>query len=140
MPASKPELETLARSWAVLLTTFKRDASAVATPVNLAVERDRSYFRSYSKAWKTKRLGRDPRVELAPCSPRGKARGPAVAGTARLLNGTEEAHARSVLARRHPVFQRFIVPLAHRLAHYQTLHYEVTINPDGRALSRDAAP
>ena len=74
MPASASELERLERSWAVLLTTFKRDGTAVATPVNLAVEGARAYFRSYAKAWKTKRLRRDAKVELAPSSPRGKPR------------------------------------------------------------------
>jgi PPOX class probable F420-dependent enzyme len=129
MPTHANPLEPLQRSWAVLLTTYKRDATAVATPVNLVVEGDRAYFRSYAKAWKTKRLRRDPRVELAPSTVRGRPTGPALAGTARLLSGKQEAQARTLLARRHPVFQRFVVPFGHRMARYQTLHYEVTITP-----------
>ncbi|HEY1829609.1 MAG TPA: PPOX class F420-dependent oxidoreductase [Acidimicrobiales bacterium] len=61
----------MARTWTVLLTTYKRDGSAVPTPVNLAVEGDRAYFRSYDKAWKTKRIRNNPLVEVAPCSVRG---------------------------------------------------------------------
>jgi PPOX class probable F420-dependent enzyme len=140
MPASASELERLERSWAVLLTTFKRDGTAVATPVNLAVEGARAYFRSYAKAWKTKRLRRDAKVELAPSSPRGKPRGPAVSGTARLLRAEETAHARTLLARRHPVFQRVLIPAAHRLARHETLHYEVTIDPPEASMSHNAEP
>jgi hypothetical protein len=126
MPDNPPDLEPLARSWAVLLTTYKRDGTAVGTPVNLAVVGDRAYFRSYSKAWKTKRLGRDPRVEVAPCTARGTLRGPALGATARLLTGDDEANARRTLARRHPVFQRFVIPWGHRIARYRTMHYELT--------------
>ena len=127
MQTTTDELSGLDRSWAVLVTTYRRDGTAVATPVNLAVVGDRAYFRSYSKAWKTKRLALDPRVEVAPSTVRGRATGPAVAGTARLLEGEQEAVARSALARRHPVFQRFVIPAAHRLAGYETLHYEVIL-------------
>ncbi len=125
MPASTDEMATLKRSWTVLLTTYKRDGSPVGTPVNLAVEGDRAYFRTYSKAWKTKRLARDPRVELAPSSVRGTPRGSTVHGTARLLESDEVTQARRALARRHPIFQRFVIPFGHRLARYTTLHYEV---------------
>jgi uncharacterized protein len=129
MPDHPPDLEPLSRSWAVLLTTFKRDGTGVGTPVNLAVEGDRAYFRTYSKTWKTRRLDREPRVEVAPCTPRGTRCGPALGASARLLGGDEEATARRALARRHPVFQRFVIPWGHRIARFRTMHYELTF-PD----------
>jgi uncharacterized protein len=52
----------------VLLTTYKRDGAAVGTPVSIAFDGDRAFFRSYDKAWKTKRLRRDSRVQVAPSS------------------------------------------------------------------------
>src|SRR5580658_3655586 len=125
MPERTTSLEDLDRSWAVLLTTFRRDGTPIGTAVNLAVSGDRAYFRTYAKAWKTRRLARDPRVEIAPAGVRGKPKGPAVAGQARLLEGDEVVVARLALGKRHPVFQRHLIPFMHRLARYQTLHYEV---------------
>jgi hypothetical protein len=119
-------LESLDRSWTVLLTTYKRDGSAVATPVNLAVEGDHAYFRSYDKAWKTTRIRNNSAVELAPCSVRGKPRGPSVHARARLLDTNEELHAREVIAHRHPLFQRFVIPFGHKISRYRTMHYEVS--------------
>jgi hypothetical protein len=133
MSDTRQTLEALERSWAVLLTTYKRDGTPVRTPVNLAAEEAVAYFRSYDKAWKTKRLARDPSVELAPCSVRGVPRGPAVSGTARLLDGEEIGLARRALARRHPVFQRFVIPLGHRISRYSTLHYEVIVTDPSRS-------
>jgi hypothetical protein len=40
----------------ILLTTYKRNGTPVETPVSIAFERGRAFFRSYHKAWKTKRL------------------------------------------------------------------------------------
>jgi uncharacterized protein len=127
MPTTLTALEPLDRSWTVLLTTYKRDGTGVDTPVNLAVEGDHAYFRSYDKAWKTKRLGRNPTVTVAPSTVRGKVRGPAVAAHARLLAGDEEAHARRVIAQRHPIFQRFLIPFGHKVSRYTTMHYELVL-------------
>jgi PPOX class probable F420-dependent enzyme len=121
------------RSWTVLLTTYRRDGTPVGTPVNLAVEGDRAYVRSYDKAWKTRRIAHNPDVEIAPSSVRGRPRGPALRARARLLEGEEAQHARRVIARRHPVFQGFVVPLAHKLARYTTMHYELSVVGDAHA-------
>jgi PPOX class probable F420-dependent enzyme len=127
MPSTAAALEPFDRAWTVLLTTYKRDGSPVATPVNLAVEGDRAYFRTYSKAWKTKRIRHNPNVEIVPSSFRGKQKGPALQATARLLGGEEDRHARNVIAHRHPLFQRFVIPLLHKISRYTTVHYEVSM-------------
>ncbi len=126
MPTTNTALEPLELSWTVLLTTYRRDGTEVGTPVNLAVDGDRAYFRTYDKAHKVGRLRRDARVTLAPSTIRGRATGEALVGSARLLEGAEADQARAGLGRRHPVFQGLVIPLAHRLARYRTLHYEVT--------------
>ena len=59
----------------ILLTTYKRDGTAVATPVSLAFDGERAFFRSYDKAWKTKRLRHDPAVQAAPATLRGRPTG-----------------------------------------------------------------
>src|SRR5919201_577328 len=50
----------------ILLTTYRRDGTRVATPVSIAVGEDRAFFRTFDKAWKAKRLRRNANVEIAP--------------------------------------------------------------------------
>jgi PPOX class probable F420-dependent enzyme len=114
------------RQKTVLLTTYRRDGTSVGTPVNIAVEGDRAFFRTYASAGKTKRLGHQPEVELAPSTVRGQPTGPAIRARARLLSGEEAMLASRAIEHKHPVLQRVLVPLAHRLRGYTTVHYELT--------------
>jgi PPOX class probable F420-dependent enzyme len=118
--------DDLAKQRNVVVTTFKRDGSAVATAVNVVVLGEHAYFRTWSTAGKAKRLGRDPRVLIAPSTASGKPTGPAISATARLLGTEEEEPVRQALAQKYPLLQRRLVPLAHRLRHYQTVNYELT--------------
>jgi uncharacterized protein len=110
----------------ILLTTYKRDGTAVPTPVSVAFDGDRAFFRTFDKAWKTKRLRNNPRVEVAAATLRGTPLGPPVQARATLLEGEQASIAALALARRHRVLQGILVPLAHRLARYRTMHYELT--------------
>ena len=113
----------------ILLTTYKRDGTAVGTPVSIAFDGDRAFFRSYDKAWKTRRLRHNPRVRVAPSTVRGKPTGPAIEARATLLDGEQARVAARALARRHRVLQAVLVPTAHRLMRYQTMHYELRFEP-----------
>ena len=108
-----------------LLTTYKRDGTAVATPVTIAVEGDHAYVRTWESAWKAKRMRNNPAVLVAPATVRGRATGPAIGARSRLLEGAEAKHAARAIARRQPILQGVLVPLAHRLMRYRTLHYEL---------------
>ena len=118
-------LEPLRGSKTVVLTSFKRDGTPVATPVSLAFAGDRAFFRSWQTAGKTKRLRNDPHVEVAPSTLGGRPTGPAVTATARRLTGADATLAARALARRHRVLQRVLVPLAHRALRYRTVHFEL---------------
>jgi PPOX class probable F420-dependent enzyme len=115
----------------VLLETRRRNGQWVATPVSLVVDGGRAFFRTYDAAGKAKRLRNFPDVRVAPCTLRGRPTGPAVPGTARLLSGPEAEHARTLLARRHPVLHGMLVPWTHRRKGWTTLHYELDIAGDG---------
>jgi uncharacterized protein len=117
--------EPIRRAGTIQLTTYKRDGTAVSTPVSIAFDQDRAYFRSYDKAWKTRRLRPNPVVDVAPATFRGKVTGAHLSGTARLLEGDQARAAARALARRHPVLQGALVPAMHRVLRYQTLHYEL---------------
>jgi PPOX class probable F420-dependent enzyme len=112
----------------ILLTTYKRDGTAVPTPVSIAFDADRVFFRSYDKAWKTKRLRHTPVVKFAASTLRGKLLGPPVRAHATLLEGEQAAIAARALSRHHRLLQGILVPLAHRLLGYRTMHYELKLD------------
>jgi hypothetical protein len=129
MTALTAPLDALAPCRTVILQTRKRDGSWVATPVSLVIADGVGYFRTYDAAGKAKRLRNFPDVRVAPGTARGKATGPYVTGTARLLDGAQAERARTRLARKHPLLHGFLVPFAHRRKGWTTLHYALTAVP-----------
>ena len=123
------DLRAVRSARTILLTTYRRDGTPVETPVSIAFESGRAFFRSYDKAWKTKRLRNNPNVEIAASTLRGKRTGPLIHARAALLDGEQARIAAKALARRHRLLQAILVPLAHRLMHYQTMHYELRPDP-----------
>jgi uncharacterized protein len=120
------DLAPLKGAKTILLTTYKRDGTPVPTPVSIAFDGDHAYFRSFDKAWKTKRLRNNPRVQAVACTLRGKPTGEPVQARAALLDDGQAAAAARALARRHRVLQGVLVPVSHRLLRYRTMHYELT--------------
>ena len=118
--------EPLRETKTIALTTYKRDGTPVATPVSIAFDGDRAFFRTWHKAHKTKRLRNNPNVKVAPATLRGEPTGPEVDARATLLEGREARTAAKALARRHRLLQALIVPLTHRLMRWRTMHYELT--------------
>ena len=123
--APPPPLEPCVEQWAVLLITYKRVGTPIGTPVNIAVDGDRAFVRTFDTAWKLRRIGNNPEVEVAPSTWRGRPTGSAIRARARVLEGEESAYARRLLARKHPILHRFLVPLVHRLRGNETIHIEL---------------
>jgi PPOX class probable F420-dependent enzyme len=76
----------------MLLTTFRRDGTAVASPVWVVPLEDRKVgFWTSSGSGKAKRLAHTDRVTVQPCDARGRIKpGSApIEGTAQLVTGTE---------------------------------------------------
>ena len=59
-------LEGFVHQKTVLLTTHRRNGDPVATPVNIAVEGDRAFIRTYDKSGKARRIRNNPIVQIAP--------------------------------------------------------------------------
>jgi len=77
-----------------ILTTYRRSGEAVPTVVWFGLDdAGRMYLRTEADAFKVKRLRRNPEVLVAPSDLRGKPKGPAAAGTARVLDASENDHA-----------------------------------------------
>jgi hypothetical protein len=70
----------------ISLTTFKKDGTTASTPVWVASDDGRRLLvYSPSSTWKVRRVRRDPRVLVAPCTLRGRERGERVPGSARIV-------------------------------------------------------
>jgi PPOX class probable F420-dependent enzyme len=121
-----PVLQPFVGQRTILLHTRKRDGSWVPTPVNIAVEGEHAYVRTYGKSGKAKRLRNFPEVRFCPSTPRGEPTGTTVTAHARLLEGTENRHASTLLARKHRLLHGVVVPLTHRMWRTSTLHYELS--------------
>ena len=123
--AAGDALLDLDRSWAVRLTTFRRDGTPVSTPVNVARSGDRLFFRTYEQAGKFKRLRNNPRVLVAPSNARGVASGEAMAARAVPLTGADDELAGRLIDAKHKVFQGVLVRTAHRVRRFTTRHFEL---------------
>jgi hypothetical protein len=82
----------------ILLVTFKRSGEAMPSPINHGVADGKIYVRTDASTGKVKRINNNPRVVVVPSSLRGKPKGQAVAGMARILPESEHAHAYKVIA------------------------------------------
>jgi PPOX class probable F420-dependent enzyme len=113
----------LRRASVALLTTFRRDGRPVGTPVGFSLASGKLYFTTWTTTGKVKRMANNPSVTLAPCTRAGKATGPAIAGTARRLDGDE---ATRVLAVVRPGIWGWLWNLIYKLQRRQPVMYEVS--------------
>jgi hypothetical protein len=88
------------------LTTFKRDGTAVSTPVWVAGEDGRLLVWSAADTWKVKRIRRDAHVRVAPCSATGKPRGEAIEAQATIV--PETARIEELLQRKYGLVYRLV--------------------------------
>lgn len=122
--ATTAGLQDLAHQTFVALTTFRKSGAPVTTPMHLVEANGRVFFRTFSAAGKAKRLARNPDITLAPADIRGQVHGDALRASTHLVQGADEALARSAMKQGYPVSQR-LIPLYHKLRGWKTLHYEV---------------
>jgi len=85
----------------ISLTTFRKNGAGVPTPVWFGEDGDRLYVMTRSDMGKTKRIRNNPQVRVAPCTIRGKATGPEVAASARILPAAEHGHARQTINQKY---------------------------------------
>lgn len=91
-PPLSPALRAAGRRRYVSLTTFRRTGVGVSTAVWIAPAGESLVVMTGATAGKTKRLRRDPRVELRECDARGRVRpgAPVVPGSAELVTDLQE--------------------------------------------------
>ena len=94
-------LEDFGSSKRALLVTYRRAGTPVPTPVWAARAGGALYVRTERSSGKVKRLGRDPRLLVAPCTVRGRPLGPPFEASATVMAGGEEQVAEQALATRY---------------------------------------
>ena len=88
------------------LTTFRKDGSAIPTPVWFAPDQGKLYVMTLSTAGKVKRINNNGQAWLAPCNASGKVLGDRVEARARILPASENEHAASVLTGKYGFMYR----------------------------------
>ena len=89
MPVDYGDFVTLRGKYA-LLVTYKRDGTAVPTPVWFTRDADKVYVWTEVNAYKVKRLRNESRALLAPCTARGIPTGNPIAADGGLLTDRRE--------------------------------------------------
>lgn len=119
----------------VSLTTFRRNGAPVSTPVWIAPDGDDLVVITNDNVGKTKRLARDPRVELRECSLRGE-----VAPDAPTHRGTATVHrdqatirrVRGAIGRKYPEARlgNAVLPLLQRVGLMKTPRAGILVRLD----------
>ncbi|MGF6888378.1 PPOX class probable F420-dependent enzyme [Nocardia sp. GAS34] len=105
----------LAQSKYAVLTTYKKDGTPVGAPVWIAADGDRIVVWTNPKAWKVKRIRRNPEVTLQECDRRGQpAGGEVLNGTAELLDAPGTERVRGLVGHKYGALGTVLIR-AHKL-------------------------
>jgi PPOX class probable F420-dependent enzyme len=111
-----------------LLSTFRKSGEAVPTPVWFGLADGRVYICSEAAVGKVKRIRREPRVNIAPCTFRGRPLGPSTEGRARILTPDASEHAERTIAANYGLRRRLYDGTVGRLLYRELLYIEVAPN------------
>ncbi|HJP77119.1 MAG TPA: PPOX class F420-dependent oxidoreductase [Pseudonocardiaceae bacterium] len=124
------QLDQLVAGKYLLLTTFRKDGRAVATPVWFAKDGAELKVWTVTDSGKVKRIRRDGAVTITACDVRGKPHGDAIDAQARLLDEAETLRVRSLISRRYGLFG-WVVMLGSRLRRGSGHNVGIAITPAG---------
>jgi PPOX class probable F420-dependent enzyme len=96
-------VDEIGRNNYVSLTTYRKDGTAVATPVWFVVNGNELLIISDADAWKVKRIRTNSHVVVTVCDFRGRIApgAPSSEGTARLLDEADTGAGRVLIARKY---------------------------------------
>ena len=110
-----------------LLVTYRRSGEPVPSPVLFGMADGKIYIRSEGRTAKLRRIAANPAVLVAPCSFRGRPRGPFVKGTARVVEKAEEVLAYAALRSNYRTVDRLYESTVDRLP-VEAAYLEVTLS------------
>ncbi|WP_460072002.1 PPOX class F420-dependent oxidoreductase [Streptomyces sp. YKOK-I1] len=99
-------LERLGAGKYLLITSYRKNGSGVATPVWVVRDGDTLGAWSAADAWKVKRIRARGDVLVGPCDVRGNPTGEPVPATAEICDAQTTAHYRTLLARKYGILGR----------------------------------
>lgn len=108
-------MATVADEPFISLTTFRKDGSAVGTPVWTVGAAGHLYVWTGERTWKVKRIRDNPAVTIAPCTRFGKVTGAAVEGRAGIVEMRERPEIWPLFVRKYGFSLRVMVLLEHLL-------------------------
>ncbi len=88
------------------LITYRKTGVGVTTPVWFAQAGDKLYVYTQANAGKTKRIRRQGKVDVGPCTRRGKPLGPTQPAVARILAVEEGKYADQLLTQKYGWLKR----------------------------------
>jgi PPOX class probable F420-dependent enzyme len=88
------------------LESFKRDGASVQTPVWFAEDDGVLYIYTLANAGKVKRIRRNPRVRIVPCTMRGAVTGQWVEAEAHIVDAATAEHGHALLAQKYGWMKR----------------------------------
>ncbi|MDR2281525.1 MAG: PPOX class F420-dependent oxidoreductase [Gordonia sp. (in: high G+C Gram-positive bacteria)] len=99
---------TIAESTYVMLTTYRKNGAAVASPLWAARDGDDLVMWTVGDSWKVKRLRRDNRVLVQACDARGKkTSGPEIAGVGEVID--DSSRAADLIVKKYGILGRLTV-------------------------------
>ena len=99
-------LDRLGAGKYLLITSYRKNGTGVATPVWVVRDGDALGAWSAADSWKVKRIRRNPAVTMASCTLRGEPLGPALPGRAEIVDGAATERIRDVLRRKYGLIGR----------------------------------
>jgi PPOX class probable F420-dependent enzyme len=107
MATEAERLAALAEERHISLTTYKRDGTAVSTPVWVVTDDGRRLLGwSGAQTWKVRRIRRDPNVQVTACDARGNVTGEGVDASARLLGASAGPLVQGLLRKKYGLLKR----------------------------------
>ncbi len=121
-------LDRLAAGNYLLITSYRKDGSAVPTPVWVVRDGDALGAWTVADSWKVKRIRRRADVLVGPCDVRGNPTGEAVPATASVADPATTERYRRLIARKYRLIGRLTL-LGSRLRRGREGTVGLTIRP-----------
>ena len=111
---STDKLAILAGHKYINLETYRKNGTAVQTPVWFVIDDGQVFVTTRPDTGKVKRLKNNQSVKIMPCGMRGESKGEWMAGTARFASDSETENAGKLRQKKYGIRARFIGAFAYR--------------------------
>ena len=116
------------------LESYRKNGDPKRTPVIFVEDSGKLYFQTAVKAWKAKRVLRNPRVRVAPSTFRGEPKGDWIDATVARVEGEEAKRIRRAFGRKFGFFSRMTL-FVERLAWGEIGFFSIQLDPERLRIS-----